>query len=1019
MAQIQDLLNQLRAQIQDLPTLLSLITAPLDAINLLAPQFRRYNTRPLEAFNLHKHIPQLQRLILTHVVPVWEEALIAEGANTVLDQYFCPDSFSNAQPAAGEVAILAYSTLMASTSDGLTDYAIRILQRLVVEYPVDRLYSAVYSSSQKDKLVRGVIWEDCVKNICMVPGKVANARGTAGDVPPMLENGMYFNNLSIRCEVLIFSLSPSLDAFTYFLSKLVNVGLFPASPPHARSQPSFFHTTLPIIRQRLASQHPAYSTFWSNLFLNIPSILTLQSILTSLFGSLESLESSSLNATDDSPTARARIKNDAALLEGLVGEITPEKEDLWQIVTSLITGSGLREWPESHARIFVCWVSGASRGARVNLKALDALLQVILDIWSSPEHVKHSLISRHRYTTSLLLLTISYFPPSSPSLQDLVSHPGFIKGIGVYISHLDHSVRRLGMLAAEVIAHLAGKRLAFGGWDDGDDNGKDWCRALRKLIKARDADASLAALETDLEPPEEIIAPAVSKPPPPPRATFTAKTTGAAADAYDSDDSITGYASPASSSRSPSPTPSELLEIEKDPTLNVGLKKVPRPVYLAQLGDLLRGGASKTGPDDPHEADRIEMALNCAEELVRRKKGYGSELDENAVNLVYALLSLQDNFDLESFSEKRQGAMNALISCAPRKATPALIQEFFKNQYSTDQRFVALNALALGARELASLPIPPSRVPPERTVFPSKMLPAPLHRKYIAADREVVPRLLDDISKRALDSQSETAATTVPELVRHRRLRVQKPHGVTEIPPPTHNPLNPYTSLEHNPLHRSPQPKMQFIDVAAEFFIVPLINRFWAFLRDEQTREERTAHRDNGPARYVSVGTGLILNPLVLAQFLRTLAILVNASQNAPEWLAIIAPESLELAVTIGTRPVSHMNTDPEEEEEGNGGEDRQSKEASVLTSALELALVVLDGALEIDGGRILSLEHTTLVFGLGEWAGKVFASLEKGLKVQGGGGMHEARLSRAAAGVLLKVDELTSKWRRSMLDTI
>jgi len=178
------------------------------------------------------------------------------------------------------------------------------------------------------------------------------------------------------------------------------------------------------------------------------------------------------------------------------------------------------------------------------------------------------------------------------------------------------------MLAAEVIAHLAGKKLAFGGWDDGDDNGKDWCRALRRLIKGRDADASPAAAEAEMQPPEEIIAPAVSKPPPS-RATFAPKTT--AADAYDSDDSITGYASPPSS-RSPSPTPSELLEIEKDPTLNVGLKKVPRPVYLAQLGDLLRGAPSKTGPDDPHEADRIEMALNSAEELVRRKKGYGSEL---------------------------------------------------------------------------------------------------------------------------------------------------------------------------------------------------------------------------------------------------------------------------------------------------------------------------------------------------------------------------------------------------------
>jgi telomere length regulation protein len=207
----------------------------------------------------------------------------------------------------------------------------------------------------------------------------------------------------------------------------------------------------------------------------------------------------------------------------------------------------------------------------------------------------------------------------------------------------------------------------------------------------------------------------------------------------------------------------------------------------------------------------------------------------------------------------------------------------------------------------------------------------------------------------------------------------------------------------------------KFIDAAAEYFIAPLINRFWAFLRDEQAREERTSFRA-GRDRYRGAGTGMILNSVVLAQFLRTLGILVHASQNAPEWLAIIAPDALELAVTIGTRPISHLEL--EDDEMAESGEEKEWKEASVLTSGLEVALVVLDGALEIDGGKILSLEHTTLVFAVGEWAGKVFAGLEKGLKVPGGGGVHEAKLSRAAAGVLLKVDELSSRWRQSMLDT-
>jgi len=45
-------------------------------------------------------------------------------------------------------------------------------------------------------------------------------------------------------------------------------------------------------------------------------------------------------------------------------------------------------------------------------------------------------------------------------------------------------------------------------------------------------------------------------------------------------------------------------------------------------------------------------------------------LDENAVNLVYGFLSLNDPYELEGFSEKRQGAMNALVACAPKKAAP-------------------------------------------------------------------------------------------------------------------------------------------------------------------------------------------------------------------------------------------------------------------------------------------------------------------------------------------------------------
>ena len=43
---------------------------------------------------------------------------------------------------------------------------------------------------------------------------------------------------------------------------------------------------------------------------------------------------------------------------------------------------------------------------------------------------------------------------------------------------------------------------------------------------------------------------------------------------------------------------------------------------------------------------------------------------ENAVNLVYGFVGLQDNFDLEAFDVKRQGILNALVACCPRIAAP-------------------------------------------------------------------------------------------------------------------------------------------------------------------------------------------------------------------------------------------------------------------------------------------------------------------------------------------------------------
>ena len=94
------------------------------------------------------------------------------------------------------------------------------------------------------------------------------------------------------------------------------------------------------------------------------------------------------------------------------------------------------------------------------------------------------------------------------------------------------------------------------------------------------------------------------------------------------------------------------------------------------------------------------------------------------------------------------------------------------NQYSAEQRYAMLNALALGARELASLPVPGPTTEAKRIAFPSRRLPAPLHQRYItSADEQVanpVQGLLEGITQKAIESGRAAAEEKVPEIMRER-----------------------------------------------------------------------------------------------------------------------------------------------------------------------------------------------------------------------------------------------------------
>lgn len=207
--QIRDVIARMQSRIPDLHTLLNLLAPPLDSLKLLPPRFVKYNISPLprDVVYLPKHTPLLQRALLEHVLPAWGPMLDEENAYELAQQYFSPDIFLMSAPAAKDVALHAYATILALP---VTDHSIRLLTALIKTYPIDVLWSATAGKRSRefhDK--KSITWEDCVRNVAAVPGKVANALiGKSATIPPELEQGIYFDNISKRCEILISSLPP-------------------------------------------------------------------------------------------------------------------------------------------------------------------------------------------------------------------------------------------------------------------------------------------------------------------------------------------------------------------------------------------------------------------------------------------------------------------------------------------------------------------------------------------------------------------------------------------------------------------------------------------------------------------------------------------------------------------------------------------------------------------------------------------------------------------------------------------
>lgn len=368
---VKQILDSLQSPIPDLETLLTLLARPLESIGLLQTPFKKYASEklPKGSFIIQKHLPVVQRALLQNIFPSWDSALREEDALEIADQFLCPTP-STLQNAT-RTALEAYATIL---SVPFNTFSIQYLSQLIRSYHVQPLFDCVFDSNPPN--IAAIRWEDCVRMVISVPTKVANFCGQEYPVPENLQYDTYIDDLCSHTEGMIWKLSSSgsgsqgrfaefisgshLDliidrtqGLSYLLAKLANIGAFPSVPPSNSLQPSFFAVCLPEIRQHADS--PSYRSLWKQILDGLPSSAVLQSIFVSLFSSIRPVPS-----LDTDPSSRNLVKSEAVLLRSVLGDLSPESRDLWDIVLGV---SQARDFGEGRARVLACW---AALPAKVN-----------------------------------------------------------------------------------------------------------------------------------------------------------------------------------------------------------------------------------------------------------------------------------------------------------------------------------------------------------------------------------------------------------------------------------------------------------------------------------------------------------------------------------------------------------------------------------------------------------------------------------------------------------------------------
>ncbi|GAO20020.1 hypothetical protein UVI_02064200 [Ustilaginoidea virens] len=375
------------------------------------------------------------------------------------------------------------------------------------------------------------------------------------------------------------------------------------------------------------------------------------------------------------------------------------------------------------------------------------------------------------------------------------------------------------------------------------------------------------------------------------------------------------------------------------------------PVYVRDLITFLR---------DSESYDKQALGLRTAPVLIRRKANYGSEVSSHAEELARALMGVQNKFDIENFDDLHLESMVALVVAQPKPMAPWFARTFFEGDYSLSQRTAVLVTLGISARQLAGIETSEYQ---SISNFPSKRLPEKIEQLYLDGSPETrKDSQLKALPPNALDSitQSLTASFLGP-LAAEAADANSGPDALK---------LQTFAARYKSKL-KGARPRIRAIAnstaaLLATCFFFPLTAHFQFALRSSKP---------------------VVLNPAMLALYLQTLGVVVNAAGPSTLSLPQITAELLDLLLRVRVHVLGDIG-------------------------ALKGWLVAMSVLLEVneENARRLCQEQGREVVESRDWVSGVFE------RIRGEDGGEENDVKMLAAGVLIKLGDMIERSQALLL---